>query len=69
MPKKSPWYNTAAACEEIGITEHHLRKLRKSELKLGVDYRIISSRNARRPTYQWHVPNISKRMTIPLESR
>ena len=62
------WVDTNFAAAKLGITPRQLRKLR-SGMKLGCHYRIISPRNAARPTYQWNMAKCSEYLEVPLEQR
>lgn len=52
MPRKSqsPWQTTAKACEVLNLTPRQLWRL-KPDWKIGTHYRIVSRKNAVRPTY------------------
>jgi hypothetical protein len=62
------WLPTNYAAASLGISARQLRKL-KAGMKLGVHYRIISSRSAARPTYQWNVDKVAEYLQTPLEKR
>jgi hypothetical protein len=66
--RSSPWKSTINACEELGLSDRQLWKLR-ADMKIGKHYRLISRASAKRPTYQWHTANITKLLETPLERR
>jgi hypothetical protein len=68
MPRKSPWKTTSPACEELGLSDRQLWKLRR-DMIIGKHYRTISRATAKRVTYQWHTDAIAKWLETPLEKR
>lgn len=66
--KNLEWVDTQFAAAKLGITPRQLRKLR-SGMKIGVHYRVISPKNAVRPTYQWNLTKCSNYLEVPLENR
>jgi len=65
----SMWKSTGDACETLGMTPDHLRRLRDACFKEGVHYRNIARPQAARPTYRWHVAKIEKLLNEPQECR
>lgn len=60
MSKKT-WVKTSVAASELSISVDYLLDLRQSQgMKPGVHYRDVSKLNSKRPSYRWHVGNISK---------
>lgn len=58
---RTVWVKTAIAAESLGISVDYLLELRQSEeMKAGVHYRDVSKLNSKRPSYRWHVGNVSK---------
>ncbi|MEM9539986.1 MAG: DNA-binding protein [Cyanobacteria bacterium P01_E01_bin.42] len=66
----SNWKRTKETVTILEIHHNHLYRLRDSgELKIGKHWRDVSSRNARRPSYRWHVLNIERYLNSPAEKR
>lgn len=64
------WLSTKDAVKALDLPRHRLLRLRQDGLfQLGKHYRVISYRNAKRPTYQWHINNCLKALNTPLEKR
>lgn len=60
MTKPSPWMNTAAACQRLGVSRWVLATARKNgELKKGHHWKVKNP-TAARLTYLWHVDRLEK---------
>ncbi|MBL1177841.1 hypothetical protein [Pantanalinema sp. GBBB05] len=69
MPK-SDWLTTRVVCENLGISDKHLWKLREEGLlKEGKHWRNIARPQAARPTYRWNLTAIEQALEIPAEFR
>ncbi|MDX2271039.1 MAG: DNA-binding protein [Cyanobacteriota bacterium] len=66
----SDWVTTPELLNALAISRHTLYRRRdEGLLKIGKHYRIISSPQAIRPQYRWHLGNCSAYFEVPLERR
>jgi hypothetical protein len=64
------WHPTSEAARLLHKHPETLHRRRSSgDLKMGVHVRSCSSRNAKRPDYEWNVPAIELLWNIPIEKR
>jgi hypothetical protein len=61
--KSKNWVSTAIACETLELTPRQLRR-KMPDLKIGIHYRAIGKPDAARPTYQWHLTNLSQKLKL-----
>lgn len=69
--KKLPagdWVTTAIASRALGVSSWQLLQLRPEMPKKG-HYLIVSSRQARRPSYRWNVEAVKEWLQAGLEVR
>ncbi|MEM6836874.1 MAG: hypothetical protein AAF609_08455 [Cyanobacteria bacterium P01_C01_bin.120] len=60
MNRKSPWKNTAEACQRLNVSRWTLSQMRRDHtLKKGHHWKVKNP-SAARLTYLWHVDRIDK---------
>ena len=66
----SDWVPTPILLNALSISRHTLyRRRNEGCFTIGKHYRIISSPQAKRPDYRWHLRNCAAFFEIPLENR
>jgi hypothetical protein len=64
MARKSAWVSTAIAAKSLGISVKTLLRLKKAKkVTPGVHFRCISSPDAVRHSYRWHLKKMESLMT------
>ncbi|MBD2465760.1 DNA-binding protein [Oscillatoria sp. FACHB-1407] len=67
---KSDWVTTGVICQQLGISDKHLWRLRDEKLlRKNHHWKNIARPQAARPTYRWHLKRCEQALEIDPELR